>query len=74
MKKILWEVKPFRQLSTDQLFNVLQLRVDVFVVEQQCAYPEVDKYDRHAETGHLSSMGSNLWLRVKHANESFSFP
>jgi len=35
------------------LFEVLQLRVDVFVVEQQCAYRELDEYDRHAETKHL---------------------
>jgi ElaA protein len=49
-----WEVKTFQQLTVDQLFEVLQLRVDVFVVEQQCAYPELDHFDRHAETRHLS--------------------
>lgn len=54
MLSILWEVKTFHQLEVDQLFDVLQLRVDVFVVEQQCAYPEIDDYDRHAETKHLS--------------------
>ena len=51
---IQWEVKPFRQLSVDKLFEVLQLRVDVFVVEQQCAYRELDDHDRHPETRHLS--------------------
>ncbi len=51
---IQWEVKPFRQLSVDKLFEVLQLRVDVFVVEQQCAYRELDDHDRHVETRHLS--------------------
>ena len=25
----------------------------MFVVEQQCAYPELDEFDRHGETGHL---------------------
>ena len=49
-----WEVKTFPQLSSNQLFDLLQLRVDVFVVEQQCAYPEIDAYDRHPEVSHLS--------------------
>ena len=51
---IQWAVKSFRQLSVDKLFEVLQLRVDVFVVEQQCAYRELDDHDRHPETRHLS--------------------
>jgi ElaA protein len=51
---IQWEVKPFRQLAIDTFFELLQLRVDVFVVEQQCAYRELEEYDRHQETRHLS--------------------
>ena len=49
-----WEVKTFQQLTVDELFDGLKLRVDVFVVEQQCAYPDLDEYDRHPETLHLS--------------------
>ncbi len=49
-----WEVKTFQQLKVDELFDVLKLRVDVFVVEQQCAYRELDEHDRHQETRHLS--------------------
>jgi len=54
MSIIQWELKPFRQLSVDTFFEVLKLRVDVFVVEQQCAYRELDEYDRHSGTRHLS--------------------
>ena len=54
MSIIQWELKPFRQLSVDTFFEVLKLRVDVFVVEQECAYRELDEYDRQAETRHLS--------------------
>ena len=54
MKFLQWETQIFQQLSTEQLFDVLQLRVDVFVVEQQCAYRELDEFDRHSETRHLS--------------------
>jgi ElaA protein len=49
-----WEVKKFQELTVDQLFELLQLRVEVFVVEQHCAYSELDAYDRYAETRHLS--------------------
>lgn len=53
MLNIKWDVKLFNELSGRLLFDVLQLRVDVFVVEQQCAYHELDEYDRHAEARHL---------------------
>ncbi len=49
-----WEVTTFQHLTVQQLYDVLQLRVDVFVVEQQCAYRELDEYDRHPEARHLS--------------------
>lgn len=51
---ISWNINKFHELAGEQLFDVLRLRVNVFVVEQQCAYPELDEYDRHAETRHLS--------------------
>lgn len=38
----------FRDLTTVQLLAILKLRVDVFVVEQQCAYAEVDGLDTEA--------------------------
>jgi len=49
-----WEVKKFQELTGDQLFELLQLRVEVFVVEQHCAYSELDVFDPHAGTRHLS--------------------
>ncbi len=76
MLTIQWEVKTFHQLAVDQLFEVLQLRVNVFVVEQRCAYPELDEYDRHVETGHLfghDASGQLLaYTRILPAGLSFS--
>ncbi|CDQ40957.1 MULTISPECIES: GNAT family N-acetyltransferase [Virgibacillus] len=40
-----WVVKTFNELDAEELYKILQLRVDVFVVEQRCAYPELDGYD-----------------------------
>lgn len=41
-------VKHFSQLSTEELFEIYKLRVSVFVVEQKCAYQEVDDADKAA--------------------------
>ena len=48
-----WELKTFAELSTGQLYQLLQLRVDVFVVEQRCAYRELDDLDSHPQLLHL---------------------
>ncbi|MEV6656079.1 GNAT family N-acetyltransferase [Nocardia fluminea] len=40
-------------LDAATLYRLLRLRVDVFVVEQQCAYPELDGRDLLATTRHL---------------------
>lgn len=42
------EIKPFEALLTDELYEVLRLRADVFVVEQDCVYPDIDGKDRKA--------------------------
>lgn len=38
-------IKTFEQLTTKELFNIYKLRVDTFVVEQQCPYHEIDDID-----------------------------
>jgi ElaA protein len=46
-------VASFADLDTATLYAVLRLRVDVFVVEQGCAYPELDGRDTEPGTRHL---------------------
>jgi ElaA protein len=48
-----WQVKHFKALNIDELYEILKLRIDVFVVEQTCFYPDLDEIDRHQETLHL---------------------
>ncbi len=43
----------FAQLDNYTLFSLLKLRSDVFVVEQQCVYPDIDYKDIHPQTLHL---------------------
>jgi len=40
-----FKLKRFDALTLDELYAILKLRVEVFVVEQACAYPEVDGLD-----------------------------
>lgn len=42
----------FDQLTTAELYDILRLRSDVFVVEQACAYADVDGRDTEAGTMH----------------------
>ena len=38
-------LKTFEQLTNTELYNILKVRTEVFVVEQNCPYPEVDGKD-----------------------------
>ena len=41
-------VKTFNQLTLDELYYLLQLRSEVFVVEQDCVYQDIDGKDKKA--------------------------
>ncbi|QWX83622.1 GNAT family N-acetyltransferase [Cellulophaga sp. HaHaR_3_176] len=41
-------VKTFSELNTQELYAILQLRSEVFVVEQDCVYQDVDGKDQKA--------------------------
>lgn len=43
----------FGELDAATLYALLRLRVDVFVVEQRCAYPELDGRDTEPDATHL---------------------
>jgi ElaA protein len=43
----------FSELVPDTLYEILRLRVDVFVVEQECAFGDVDGRDREPGCRHL---------------------
>ena len=58
-------VKTFDELSTRELYDLLRLRVDVFVVEQHCPYPELDGRDEAALHVWLQDeTGIQAYLRI----------
>lgn len=42
------QVKTFSELTLQELYSILQLRSDVFVVEQDCVYQDIDGKDEKA--------------------------
>lgn len=42
---ITWTCKKFDELSAAELYTILKLRSEVFVVEQNCVYPDIDGKD-----------------------------
>lgn len=58
----MWQIKTFDQLNTLELFYIYRARVDVFVVEQTCAYPEIDETDREAL--HLFQVNENDQIKA----------
>ena len=53
MSGSLIEDRSFDDLTTRQLHDLVRLRVDVFVVEQDCAYAELDGRDIDPTTRHV---------------------
>ena len=43
-----WHLKTFKELSTTELYNILKLRSEIFVVEQNCVYQDIDDKDQKA--------------------------
>ena len=43
-----WILKKFDELSLQELYAILQLRNEVFAVEQNCVYPDLDNKDQAA--------------------------
>ena len=43
-----WQLCPFEELTNDELYQLLRLRQEVFVVEQNCAYLDLDGLDQEA--------------------------
>ncbi|SMC49033.1 GNAT family N-acetyltransferase [Moheibacter sediminis] len=54
---VIWHFKNFDELTTKELYEILQLRAEVFVVEQNCPYNDIDGKD--LKCGHLWAVLEN---------------
>ncbi len=48
MTDLSFKTKPFNELSTSELYKILRLRAEVFIVEQDCVYQDIDDKDSYA--------------------------
>ena len=65
------EIYDFNQLSNQMLYQILKLRVDVFVADQNCPYPELDNKDQSAQ--HVVGYESNelsSYLRIYYPDDA----
>ncbi|MCG6202069.1 GNAT family N-acetyltransferase [Psychromonas antarctica] len=54
-----WLCLSFSELSSKQLYELIKLRIDVFMVEQNCLYPELDDKDHASGVRHLLGYQQN---------------
>ncbi len=65
-------VKRFKELSVEELYKILQVRVEVFVIEQNCIYQEIDDKDQYSYHVFLKDEeGIKAYLRVIDKGVSF---
>jgi len=71
---IRWEIKKFEELSATELYRIMQLRLEVFSVEQNCAYQDADGKD--LKCFHLSGFDESnnlvVYSRIVPPGISFS--
>ena len=44
----MWHIKRFSELTTDELYALLRIRSEVFIVEQNAVYQDLDGDDQAA--------------------------
>ena len=60
-----YKIKTFEELNTSELYSILRLRSEIFVVEQNCVYQDLDNKDLSAY--HLMAIDNNetvAYLRI----------
>ena len=45
---MVWTLKKYKELTLDEFHDILKLRINVFIIEQNCPYPELDDKDKQA--------------------------
>ena len=67
------KIKKFKDLTVNELYDILKLRTDVFVVEQDCPYPELDGKDKLADH-FLGIIDDGIVATARILPENISYP
>lgn len=64
-------IKRFNELSSEELYAIIKLRISVFVVEQNCPYMELDDKDQTAiHVFYTDEEGIQAYLRIMDKDDS----
>ena len=65
-------IKSFEELNKAELYQIIQLRIAVFIVEQDCPYPDLDGMDQDAQHLWIEDAGEIVcYLRVNQLDQDF---
>jgi ElaA protein len=60
-----WQLKKFEELKCEELYEILKIRNEVFIVEQQCPYQDCDEKDKNSYHLYLKEKGKIIsYLRI----------
>lgn len=74
-QEITWQLKKFEELTGGEVYEILRLRSEVFVVEQNCVFLDMDNNDQ--ESHHLQGRVDNIliaYVRILPPGLSYNEP
>jgi len=72
--KMKWICKNYNELSTIELYEILKIRQEVFIIEQNCNYLDADGYDKQSK--HLYALQHNqiiAYMRIVNAGVIYDY-
>ena len=73
-KEIPFQIKSFQELRVDELYEILRVRQEVFVVEQECAYLDADGLDDKAIHIYSTDKEKNIVAYARVLPPGITFP
>jgi ElaA protein len=75
-----WQWKTFDELSADELYEIMKIRQEVFMIEQNCIYQDIDDLDKTAwhltawDTKQTNTRKVQAYLRIVFPGYKFKQP
>ena len=71
-----WKWKTFAELSNNELYQILRSRQEVFTIEQQCIYQDLDDMDQHSLhlLGYKEQDNLIAYLRIVEPGRKYAEP
>jgi len=67
-----WKIKKFKELKLEEIYKILELRNEVFIVEQECAYQDCDGKDENSYHLFIEKNGKIIaYLRILEKGVSY---